>query len=185
MAHTSSITTWGTLFTERLFSVSKEWVRSWSHASLIIYYKTFAKKLKKVRPKSCREVEKDKKQVQSWSHVSWITIQLFLRKKTFANLSRKSDEKEKIIMKKKRKKNRMAIAKRFAFQANAITLNMNMKTNIGRCRPEIICKKGIFKSFSKFTGKHLCRGLFFNKFEEPRPVTLSKRRLRHRCFPVN
>ena len=73
--HVSQITTWGTLFTERLFSVSTEWVRSWSHASLIIYHKTFAKKLKAVRPKSCREGEEEKEQVQSWSHVSWITTQ--------------------------------------------------------------------------------------------------------------
>ena len=60
MTHALGITTWGTLFTERLFSVSKEWVRSWSHGSLIIYDKTFAKKLNKVRPKSCREVEREK-----------------------------------------------------------------------------------------------------------------------------
>ena len=48
------------------FSVSKESVRSWSHASLIIYHKTFAKKLKAVRTKSCREREKEKeRQLQS------------------------------------------------------------------------------------------------------------------------
>ena len=53
-------------FKEKLFSVSKEWVRSWSHPSLIIYHKTFAKKLKTVRPKSCREGEKEKeRQLQS------------------------------------------------------------------------------------------------------------------------
>ena len=50
------------------FSVSKESVRSWSHASLIIYHKTFAKKIKTVRPKSCQEGEKEKekeRQLQS------------------------------------------------------------------------------------------------------------------------
>ena len=46
--HASQITFWETLFTERLFSVLKEWVRSWSHASLVIYHETFAKKLKAV-----------------------------------------------------------------------------------------------------------------------------------------
>ena len=56
----SRITTSGTIFTEKFFSVSKEWVRSWSNASLIIYDKTLAKKLKAVRPKSCREREKEK-----------------------------------------------------------------------------------------------------------------------------
>ena len=29
--------------------------------------------------------------------------------------------------------------------------------------PEMFCKKGIPKNFTKFTGKHLCRSLFFNK----------------------
>ena len=31
----------------------------WSHASLIIYHNTFAKKLKTVHPKSCREGEQE------------------------------------------------------------------------------------------------------------------------------
>ena len=66
VAHASRITTWGTLFMERLFSLSNESVRSWSHAVLIIYHKTFAKKLKAVRSKPCREREKEKeKHLQS------------------------------------------------------------------------------------------------------------------------
>ena len=28
---------------------------------------------------------------------------------------------------------------------------------------EVFCKKGVFKNFAKFTGKHMCRSLFFNK----------------------
>ena len=28
---------------------------------------------------------------------------------------------------------------------------------------EVLCKKGVFKNFENFTGKQLCRGLFFNK----------------------
>ena len=35
----SQITTWATTFMVRLFSVSKEWVRSWSHVFLITYQK--------------------------------------------------------------------------------------------------------------------------------------------------
>ena len=35
-------------------------------------------------------------------------------------------------------------------------------------------KKGVLRNFAKFTGKHLCQSLF-----------LLKKRLRHRCFPVN
>ena len=28
-------------------------------------------------------------------------------------------------------------------------------------RPEVFCKKGVLRNFVKFTGKHLCQGLFF------------------------
>ena len=40
-------------------------------------------------------------------------------------------------------------------------------------------KKGILRNFAKFTEKHLCQRLFFNK------DSLLKKRLRHRCFPVD
>ena len=30
-------------------------------------------------------------------------------------------------------------------------------------RPEVFCKKGSIRNFAKFTGKHLCQRLFFNK----------------------
>ena len=62
--HASRITTWGTLFTERLFSLSKEWVRSWLHSSLTICEKTFATRLKEVRPKSYGEGETEKEKEQ-------------------------------------------------------------------------------------------------------------------------
>ena len=29
--------------------------------------------------------------------------------------------------------------------------------------PEVFCKKGVLRNFSKFTGKHLYQSLFFNK----------------------
>ena len=32
-----------------------------------------------------------------------------------------------------------------------------------RSRPEVFCKKGVLRNFTKFTGKHLCQSLFFNK----------------------
>ena len=57
-----------------------------------------------------------------------------------------------------------------------------------RCRssrPELFCKKGVLKKFTKFTGKHLCQSLFFNKVASLRPATLLKKRLWHRCFLVN
>ena len=46
-------------------------------------------------------------------------------------------------------------------------------------------KKGVLKNFIKFTGKHLCQNLFFNKVAGLRPATLIKKRLWHRCFPVD
>ena len=30
-------------------------------------------------------------------------------------------------------------------------------------RPKVFCKKGVLRNFAKFTGKHLCQRLFFNK----------------------
>ena len=52
-------------------------------------------------------------------------------------------------------------------------------------RLEVFCKKGVLRNFAKFTGKHLCQGLFFNIVAGLRPATLLKKRLWHRCFPVN
>ena len=52
-------------------------------------------------------------------------------------------------------------------------------------RPEVFCKEGVFRNFSNFTGKHLCQSLFFNKVARLRLATLLKKRLWHRCFPVN
>ena len=55
-----------------------------------------------------------------------------------------------------------------------------------RCsRPEVFYKKGVLRNFAKFTGKHLCQNLVFNKVIGPRPATLLKKRLLNRCFPVN
>ena len=30
-------------------------------------------------------------------------------------------------------------------------------------RPEVFCEKVVLRNFAKFTGKHLCQILFFNK----------------------
>ena len=45
--------------------------------------------------------------------------------------------------------------------------------------------KGVLRNFAKFTGKHLCQSFFFNKVAGLRHATLLKKRLWHRCFPVN
>ena len=52
-------------------------------------------------------------------------------------------------------------------------------------RTQALCKKVVLINFAKFTGKHLCQSLFFNKVEGLRPVTLLRKRIWHRCFPVN
>ena len=49
----------------------------------------------------------------------------------------------------------------------------------------MFCKKGFLENLAKFTGKHLCQCLFFNKVAGLIPATLLKKRLWHRCFPVN
>ena len=51
--------------------------------------------------------------------------------------------------------------------------------------PEVFCAKGVLKNFAKFTGKHLCRSLFFNKNADLRPAILFKKGLWNRCFPVD
>ena len=48
-------------------------------------------------------------------------------------------------------------------------------------------RKGVFRNFAKFSGKHLCKNLFINKVAG---LSLSmqlywKKRFLHRCFPVN
>ena len=30
-------------------------------------------------------------------------------------------------------------------------------------RPDVFCKKGVLRNFAKFTGKHLCQSLYFDK----------------------
>ena len=47
----------------------------------------------------------------------------------------------------------------------------------------ISIRKDVLRNFLKFTGKH--QSLFFNKVAGLRPATLLKKRLWHRCFPVN
>ena len=51
--------------------------------------------------------------------------------------------------------------------------------------PDVFCKKGVLRNFAKFTGKHLCQSLYFNKVASLRPGTSFKKRLWHKCFPVN
>ena len=85
---------------------------------------------------------------------------------------------------------------------------IKIKTNRS-CRPEVLCKKGVLRNFTKFTGnhqhqsllfnkvagvlrnfrkftgKHLCQSLFYNNVAGPRPATLLKKRFWCWWFPVN
>ena len=72
------------------------------------------------------------------------------------------------------------------YNAQMNFLDCSFKNGIYRSsRPEVFCKKGVLRNFAKFTGKHLCQSLFFNKVAGLRPATLLKKRLWHRCFPIN
>ena len=52
-------------------------------------------------------------------------------------------------------------------------------------RSACVSKKGVFENLLKFTGKHLCQSIFFNKDAGLRPATLLKKRLCDRCSAVN
>ena len=57
-----------------------------------------------------------------------------------------------------------------------------------RCRssrPELFCKEGVIRNFTKFTEKHLRQSIFFNEVAGLMSTTLLKKRIWHRCFPVN
>ena len=67
------------------------------------------------------------------------------------------------------------------FQGKYDKMMTSIRSSYRRCS----IKNGVLKNFTKFTGKHLCQSLFFNKVADLRPATLLKRRLYHRYFPVN
>ena len=52
-------------------------------------------------------------------------------------------------------------------------------------RPEVVCKKDVLKRFSKIIEKCQCQGLFLNKNSDIKDCNFNKKRLWHRCFPVN
>ena len=50
-------------------------------------------------------------------------------------------------------------------------------------RPEVFCKKGVFRNFAKFTGKELRQSLFFNNVADFRPAALLKKEALAQVFP--
>ena len=53
------------------------------------------------------------------------------------------------------------------------------KNSVTSSPPEVFCQKDVLRNFAKFTGKHLCQSLFFNKVAgcRPQPATLFKKSL--------
>ena len=51
--------------------------------------------------------------------------------------------------------------------------------------PEVFYKNGVLKNYAKFTVKHVCQNLIFNKVAGPMPANLLKKRLWQMCFPVD
>ena len=81
---------------------------------------------------------------------------------------------------------RKKIFENYDFRGLTLIFTVWKKFCINRStRPEVFCKNGVLRSFTKFTVKHLCQSLFFSKVAGRRPATLLKKRLWHRCFPVN
>ena len=58
----------------------------------------------------------------------------------------------------------------------------SIATTLRSSRPEVFCKEGVLRNFTKFTGKHLCQSLFFTKVAGLKHGTLLKNRLWDRCF---
>ena len=73
----------------------------------------------------------------------------------------------------------------FFWNCNIRSSRGHGKENNRSCQPEVFCKKGLLENFAKFTGKHLCQNLFFNKVAGLRCATLLKEKLWNRCFPGN
>ena len=61
-----------------------------------------------------------------------------------------------------------------------ISQEINKKNSHRRCS----VKKGVLRNLTKFTGKHLCQSLFFNRVAGA-ACNFIKKRFLHRCFPVN
>ena len=62
-------------------------------------------------------------------------------------------------------------------QSNASPYNETQRSTgfVQKQLPEVFCKKGVFKNFANFTGKHLCWSLFLITLEVFKPATLLKR----------
>ena len=65
--------------------------------------------------------------------------------------------------------------KNVAKEKNPKKSRANMKKKSCRSsRPGVLCKKGVVRNFTKFTGRHLCQSLFFDRVPGLRPLTLAQ-----------
>ena len=48
-------------------------------------------------------------------------------------------------------------------EVNQLAQTRTIFPNVRNSRPEMLCEKDVLRNFAKFTGKHLCQSLFFNK----------------------
>ena len=69
--------------------------------------------------------------------------------------------------------------------ANKIHSINSLKTKYRSSHPRCSIRKAVLKNFAIFTGKHLCWSLCFNKVVYLQTCNFIKKRLQHRCFPVN
>ena len=53
--------------------------------------------------------------------------------------------------------------KEFFLKKVTVRRSVNMRSFRQKQPPELLVRKGDLRNFTKFTGKHLCQGLFFNK----------------------
>ena len=79
----------------------------------------------------------------------------------------------------------------FLYRTSLINLNKSVSRYCMHCLigksslPKVFHEKGLLRNVVKITGNDLRQRFFFNKVAGLGPGTLSKKRLWHRCFPVN
>ena len=66
-----------------------------------------------------------------------------------------------------------------------VKVSVPSSASIRSSRLLMFCKISVFKIFTKLTGEPPCWYFFFNKVSRCRPVNSLKKKIRHRCFPVN
>ena len=72
--------------------------------------------------------------------------------------------------------------KEYLTKLQSVTMALNSRSS----RSQIFFKLGVLKNLEIFTGKYLCWNLsLFNEIAGLKAYNFIKKRLQHRCFPVN